>query len=100
MGRNLFCVHSRKRMDDIPELKTEKMVQVLSQADISLFSHTAGHAVSLLHVCHVACTNATSSFVSGAAARCTSALASVDLLMSRALHHCDMHHVWFHVRLP
>ena len=26
MGRNLFCVHSRKRMDDIPELKAEKMV--------------------------------------------------------------------------
>ncbi len=26
MGRNLFCVHSRKRMDDIPELKSEKMV--------------------------------------------------------------------------
>lgn len=25
MGRNLFCVHSRKRMDDIPELKSEKM---------------------------------------------------------------------------
>ncbi|KAL3142097.1 hypothetical protein ABBQ32_004718 [Trebouxia sp. C0010 RCD-2024] len=25
MGRNLFCVHSRKRMDDVPELKAEKM---------------------------------------------------------------------------
>lgn len=29
MGRNLFCVHSRKRMDDIPELKAEKMVHSL-----------------------------------------------------------------------
>lgn len=27
MGRNLFCVHSRKRMDDIPELKAEKQVR-------------------------------------------------------------------------
>lgn len=27
MGRNLFCVHSRKRMDDVPELKAEKMVR-------------------------------------------------------------------------
>ena len=25
MGRNLFCVHSKKHMDDIPELKQEKM---------------------------------------------------------------------------
>eukprot|EP00798_Chlamydomonas_sp_ICE-L_P003779 gene3779-13846_t len=25
MGRNLFCVHSKKHMDDIPELKTKKM---------------------------------------------------------------------------
>ncbi|KAJ9513940.1 hypothetical protein QJQ45_021048, partial [Haematococcus lacustris] len=25
MGRNLFCVHSKKHMDDIPELKAEKM---------------------------------------------------------------------------
>nr|BBG28520.1 glycerol-3-phosphate-O-acyltransferase [Coccomyxa sp. Obi] len=24
MGRNLFCVHSKKRMDDFPELKAEK----------------------------------------------------------------------------
>lgn len=24
MGRNLFCVHSKKHMDDIPELKAEK----------------------------------------------------------------------------
>jgi glycerol-3-phosphate O-acyltransferase len=24
MGRNLFCVHSKKRMDDQPELKAEK----------------------------------------------------------------------------
>ena len=26
MGRNLFCVHSRKHMDDQPELKAEKQV--------------------------------------------------------------------------
>jgi glycerol-3-phosphate O-acyltransferase len=25
MGRNLFCVHSKKHMDDIPELKAQKM---------------------------------------------------------------------------
>lgn len=25
MGRNLFCVHSKKHLDDIPELKSEKM---------------------------------------------------------------------------
>lgn len=25
MGRNLFCVHSKKHMDDVPELKKEKM---------------------------------------------------------------------------
>lgn len=25
MGRNLFCVYSKKRMDDEPELKTMKM---------------------------------------------------------------------------
>ncbi|KAL4425187.1 hypothetical protein ABPG75_009203 [Micractinium tetrahymenae] len=25
MGRNLFCVHSKKHIDDIPELKAEKM---------------------------------------------------------------------------
>jgi glycerol-3-phosphate O-acyltransferase len=25
MGRNLFCVHSKKHMNDIPELKTQKM---------------------------------------------------------------------------
>lgn len=24
MGRNMFCVHSKKRMDDAPELKEEK----------------------------------------------------------------------------
>ena len=24
MGRNLFCVHSKKRMDDQPELKADK----------------------------------------------------------------------------
>lgn len=24
MGRNMFCVHSKKRMDDVPELKAEK----------------------------------------------------------------------------
>ena len=24
MGRNMFCVHSKKRMDDVPELKEEK----------------------------------------------------------------------------
>ena len=27
MGRNLFCVHSRKRLDDIPELKSAKVQQ-------------------------------------------------------------------------
>ena len=27
MGRNLFCVHSRKRLDDIPELKAAKVQQ-------------------------------------------------------------------------
>eukprot|EP00878_Enallax_costatus_P002142 GHUV01002310.1.p1 GENE.GHUV01002310.1~~GHUV01002310.1.p1 ORF type:complete len:410 (+),score=143.65 GHUV01002310.1:222-1451(+) len=25
MGRNLFCVHSKKRLDDVPELKASKM---------------------------------------------------------------------------
>ena len=25
MGRNLFCVHSKKHLDDIPELKEEKV---------------------------------------------------------------------------
>jgi hypothetical protein len=25
MGRNLFCVHSKKHMDDVPELKAAKM---------------------------------------------------------------------------
>lgn len=25
MGRNLFCVHSKKHLDDVPELKAEKM---------------------------------------------------------------------------
>ena len=25
MGRNLFCVHSKKHLDDVPELKTAKM---------------------------------------------------------------------------
>jgi glycerol-3-phosphate O-acyltransferase len=25
MGRNLFCVHSKKHMDDVPELKASKM---------------------------------------------------------------------------
>ena len=27
MGRNLFCVHSRKRLDDIPEMKAAKVQQ-------------------------------------------------------------------------
>ncbi len=27
MGRNLFCVHSKKRLDDIPELKAAKQKQ-------------------------------------------------------------------------
>ena len=27
MGRNLFCVHSRKRLDDIPDLKAAKVQQ-------------------------------------------------------------------------
>ena len=25
MGRNLFCVHSKKHLDDVPELKAERM---------------------------------------------------------------------------
>jgi glycerol-3-phosphate O-acyltransferase len=25
MGRNLFCVHSKKHLDDVPELKASKM---------------------------------------------------------------------------
>jgi hypothetical protein len=25
MGRNLFCVHSKKHIDDVPELKAAKM---------------------------------------------------------------------------
>ena len=33
MGRNLFCVHSRKRMDDIPELKAEKQVSLQASTD-------------------------------------------------------------------
>lgn len=27
MGRNLFCVHSKKRLDDVPELKSAKQRQ-------------------------------------------------------------------------
>ncbi len=27
MGRNLFCVHSKKRLDDVPELKAAKQKQ-------------------------------------------------------------------------
>ena len=27
MGRNLFCVHSRRRLDDIPEMKAAKVQQ-------------------------------------------------------------------------
>ena len=40
MGRNLFCVHSRKRMDDIPELKAEKTVSRLCTLALHSCRHT------------------------------------------------------------
>lgn len=33
MGRNLFCVHSKKHMDDFPELKAEKQVWIERQME-------------------------------------------------------------------
>ncbi|GMH40008.1 hypothetical protein BSKO_07912 [Bryopsis sp. KO-2023] len=48
MGRNLFCVHSKKHMDDVPELRKEKMA--MNRRTLAVMSRKLNEGGNLLWI--------------------------------------------------